>query len=42
MLEESFFAIENHYDFVQKLPEIKKGDPYYNVNLDWNYSLNME
>ncbi len=39
---DSFFAIENHYDFVQKWPDIKKGDPYYNVNLDWNYSLNME
>jgi len=39
---DSFFAIENHYDFVQKWPNVKKGDPYYNVNLDWNYSLNMD
>ena len=35
------FAIENHYQFIQKWPYLKDGDPFYNVNLDWNYSLRL-
>ena len=35
------FAIENHFQFMQKWPYLKDGDPFYNVNLDWNYSLRL-
>ena len=35
------FAIENHYQFMQKWPYLKDGDPFYNSNLDWNYSLRL-
>lgn len=36
---ESFFAIENHYDFIKKWSYLKQGDPYYNYNLGWNYTI---
>ena len=35
------FAIENHFQFMQKWPYLKDGDPFYNLNLDWNYSLRL-
>ena len=33
------FAVENHHHFVEKWPFLHDGDPYYNSNLGWNYSL---
>jgi GT2 family glycosyltransferase len=35
----SHFDIENHIRFIKKWPRLEDGDPYYNVNLDWDYSL---
>jgi len=35
----SFFAIENHFSFINKWPYLKQGDPFYNFNLGWNYSI---
>lgn len=35
----SHFDVENHQTFIKKWPWIKNGDPFYNPNLDWNYSL---
>ena len=35
----SHFDIENHLRFIKKWPRLKDGDPYYNENLDWDYSL---
>ena len=35
----SHFDIENHINFFKKWPRLKDGDPYYNENLDWDYSL---
>ena len=35
----SHFDVENHLSFLKKWPHIKNGDPYYNTNLDWGYSL---
>jgi len=35
----SHFAIENHHNFIEKWPILQYGDPYYNLNLGWNYSL---
>jgi len=37
----SFFDVENHQVFIKKWPNLKKGDPFYNPNLDWDYSLNI-
>ena len=37
----SFFTIENHYHFLKKWPSVKKGDPYYNPNLKWNYQIDI-
>lgn len=37
----AFFTVENHYHFVKKWPHIKKGDPFYNPNLGWNYEINL-
>ena len=34
-----FFSVENHQYFCRKWPHIKNGDPFYNNNLDWNYSI---
>ena len=36
---QSFFAVENHLHFVSKWPRIKSGDPFYNYNLGWNYTI---
>ncbi len=35
----SFFDVENHQLFIKKWPHLKIGDPYYNSNLDWNYTI---
>ena len=35
----SFFAVENHYQFIKKWPHLKNGDPFYNINLGWDYSI---
>lgn len=37
----SFFAVENHCEFVKKWPNIKNGDPFYNPNLGWDYRINV-
>ncbi len=34
-----FFDVENHQAFITKWPKLKDGDPYYNPNLDWDYTL---
>ena len=34
-----YFAVENHNTFISKWPYLKNGDPFYNTNLGWNYSL---
>ena len=34
-----FFSVENHQYFCRKWQHIKNGDPFYNNNLDWNYSI---
>ena len=34
-----FFAIENHFHFIKKWPHLKNGDPFYNNNLGWNYTI---
>ena len=36
---ESFFAIENHTHFLTKWQYLKQGDPFYNYNLGWNYTI---
>jgi len=35
----SHFDIENHLKFVKKWAYLKNGDPYYNTNLNWDYSM---
>ena len=35
------FAVENHHHFVEKWPLLHDGDPYYNSNLGWNYSVGI-
>ena len=35
----SHFDIENHLKFIKKWPYLKNGDPFYNTNLDWDYSI---
>lgn len=35
----SFFDVENHQLFIKKWPYLKDGDPFYNLNLDWDYSI---
>jgi O-antigen biosynthesis protein len=35
----SHFDIENHVKFIKKWPYLKNGDPFYNTNLDWDYSI---
>jgi len=34
-----FFAVENHFHFIKKWPHLKNGDPFYNNNLGWNYTI---
>ena len=36
-----FIPVENHNSFVNKWKIVKYGDPFYNTNLDWNYSINI-
>jgi GT2 family glycosyltransferase len=38
----NYFAVESHLRFMEKWPELKKGDPFYHPMLDWDYSLNIE
>jgi O-antigen biosynthesis protein len=38
----AFFAVENHFYFLNKWPKLKEGDPYYNPNLDWNFHIKTE
>jgi len=33
------FAVENYHRFISKWPKLKNGDPYYNKNLGWDYSI---
>jgi O-antigen biosynthesis protein len=35
----SHFDVENHLKFIKKWPYLKNGDPFYNTNLDWDYSI---
>ena len=35
----SFFDVENHQLFMKKWSYLKNGDPFYNSNLDWDYSI---
>lgn len=35
----SHFDTENHLKFIKKWPYLKNGDPFYNSNLDWDYSI---
>ena len=37
-----FIPVENHDSFVKKWSVVKYGDPFYNPNLGWNYSINIE
>ena len=37
-----FVPVENHHDFINKWKVVKYGDPFYNPNLSWNYSINIE
>ncbi len=36
-----FIPIENFYDFATKWPLVKNGDPYYNSNFSYDYSLDV-
>ncbi|SHO42836.1 hypothetical protein NSIN_10195 [Nitrosotalea sinensis] len=36
-----FYTVENHYHFVKKWPMVKKGDPFYNPNLTWDYKIDI-
>ena len=38
----AFFTVENHRYFIKKWPQLKFGDPFYNPNLGWNYTINVE
>ena len=38
----AFFAVENHYKFLKKWPNLRKGDPYYNTNFGWDYKIKTE
>jgi len=35
----TFFDVENHQIFIKKWSYLKTGDPFYNSNLDWDYSI---
>ena len=37
-----FIPVENHHSFINKWKNVKYGDPFYNPNLGWNYSINLE
>jgi GT2 family glycosyltransferase len=36
-----FIPVENFHDFVAKWPSVKNGDPYYNSNFSYDYSLDV-
>ena len=36
---QAHFAVENHHRFINKWPKLKNGDPFYNRNLGWDYSI---
>ena len=36
---QAHFAVENHHRFINKWPKLKNGDPFYNRNLGWNFSI---
>ncbi len=36
---DAFFTVENHFHFIKKWSYLKNGDPFYNSNLGWNYSM---
>jgi hypothetical protein len=37
-----FIPVENHHNFINKWKITKHGDPFYNPNLGWNYSIDIE
>ena len=37
-----FIPVENHHSFINKWKSVKYGDPFYNPNLGWDYSINLE
>jgi len=37
-----FIPVENHHSFINKWKNVKYGDPFYNPNLGWNYSINLK
>jgi GT2 family glycosyltransferase len=37
-----FIPVENHDSFINKWKFVKYGDPFYNPNLGWNYSINID
>ena len=36
---QSYFAVENYHRFINKWPKLKNGDPFYNRNLGWDFSI---
>ena len=36
---QAHFAVENYYRFINKWPKLKNGDPFYNRNLGWDFSI---
>ncbi len=36
---QAHFAVENHRRFINKWPKLKNGDPFYNRNLGWDFSI---
>ncbi|MHB8545736.1 MAG: glycosyltransferase family 2 protein [Nitrosotalea sp.] len=38
----AFYAVENHYRLIKKWPYLKKGDPFYNPNLGWDYKFELD
>ena len=37
-----FIQVENHSSFINKWSVVKYGDTFYNPNLGWNYSINID
>jgi len=37
-----FIPVENHHNFINKWKIVEHGDPFYNPNLGWNYSIDIE
>ena len=36
---QAHFAVENYHRFINKWPKLKNGDPFYNRNLGWDFSI---